>query len=175
MPGYGVNRAAKVVFMSFGIGAVYMIALISTAQYLIDMSSSVAAFLVFAAVVIGIGLITRTLANRLLFDRSMKPDFYVCCGARNPQPGAALNAATWPFAKLSATKTSLRFESPWSDCAWTHDGTSPTIKRTKLFAGEFIIQDAGASAKPAIPFMVGLWRVGRVERALRSLGYNVVS
>jgi len=175
MQGYGEAKANKVVFLSFFPVALFGTAFIWSANRLLNLDSYVAIFAIYAIVLAVAGLIVRAIALRILFDKSNKSDFFALCGARKAVSGAMQNSATWPFAKVSATKTTLRFESPWNDCKWSNNGVHPTIRRTKKSSGEFAIYSEINAAEPAVIFSVYPWSVRGVEAGLRSLGYNVIS
>ena len=175
MQGYGLSKSFRAIFFAFVPIVIFAVILIGTAQIFFSMDSQIVPFVLFIAIVAGAGWIVRSVAILMLFDRTKEADFYALCGARNLMPGSQPNSATWPFAKISATKTTLRFESPWNNSNWTNDGTNPRIQRIKKTSGRYGIFEPGTAPEPSVIFEVWPWRVKSVEKALISLGYNLIS
>lgn len=171
MNGYGFSKAALAILLTWIAACVSALCVFGVASLLFDMSSNVAGFALFLASAILCGWIAKTIANALLFDNANDVDFQVFCGTRNP--GAGIRFITWPFAKLTATKSALRFQSVWNDFRWENDGTSPIIRQPTSLLGEFTISCDGLGPPVSTRFSVLPWRTKHVANALRTLGYNV--
>jgi len=171
MQGYGILRAIVVVLLAWLATAFCAIVLFETMRVFVDVRTISFGLLYFVLIVTGGGWITMLIGNALLFDVSDSDEFHVFCGTGNPTAGSNPRGATWPFAKLSVTNTTLRFQSAWSDRRWTRQEISPTFRRSRFTPSEFSILDGQTG--PPIKFRVLPWRAKQVENALRSLNYRV--
>ena len=175
MQGYGLSKSFGAIVFALVPIVFFMVIFIWTAQIFFSMDSLILPIVLFIAIAAVTGWVIRSVSIFMLFDRTNKADFYALCGARNLMPGFQPNIATWPFAKISATKTTLRFESPWNNSTWTNDGTYPRIQRIKKTVGQFGVFEPSTVPGPSVIFEVWPWRVKFVEKALISLGYNLIS
>ncbi|MCI4680832.1 hypothetical protein K9U39_20745 [Rhodoblastus acidophilus] len=174
MQGYGLQKAYLVVFLSFLAIALSAICIVGTAAAFFDIRPTIVGLALFIVIIVVAGLIVRTIAGILLFEHAGAADFQVYCGTQNPNIAfSGPTTASWPFAKLTATKTILRLQSPWGDFHWTNDGASPNIRRPQFPMGNFTILNTGVGPTAPVSFSVLPWRIKSVENALRSLEYKV--
>ena len=79
--------------------------------------------------------------------------------------------ATWPFAKLSASKHMLRLQTPWGDFVRQNNDQFGAIHKTG--SSKFRFDGFESTAGQPITFFVMPWDAAKIERELGALGYCV--
>lgn len=174
MQGCGASKFLLVFILTFVGAATCMIGISVIMNPFRRLSPTLTDFIVFISTVIAWGSVARLLASEVLFGRVNPNDFQVFCSALNTGAGHDVlgSGVMWPFAKLTVSKTILRFQSPWSDYLWKIGSDAPVIQCPSHFLDTFAILEAG-SRNQAIEFSVAPWRIKRVRNALQAFGWNL--
>ncbi len=111
----------------------------------------------------------RLLATRLLYDKNDSADLQLIGGARFGDILQAVfsgKGASWPFAKLSASRKELRLQTPFGVYAWKTDDVLLSVSLT----GGLNIETVRAG-QTSVLFFATPWQRARLKKGLKQLGY----
>ena len=142
--------------------------------FVLGMKSEAVGLLIFGLTVVFWMACLYRLATLFLFDRTDSAELQLIGAVRF---GEAIDAfltgkgATWPFAKLSASKHMLRLQTPWGDFVRQNNDQFGAIHKTG--SSKFRFDGFELTAGQPITFFVMPWDAAKIERELGALGYCV--
>ena len=113
----------------------------------------------------------RFLATSFLYDKNDCADLQLIGGVRFGdilQAAFSGRGATWPFAKLSASRKELRLQTPFGVYGWKSDEVLLTVSLT----GGLNIETTEAS-QTSVLFFAAPWQLDSLKKGLRRLGYRL--
>lgn len=177
MPVFSYLKAALVLLMTFVLTALFMLMLygvlvLALPKNLINVAIG---FTGVSAALFG-GACLQYFAKYFLYDRDDRAELQLLGGVRFGDTLEAMlsgKGATWPFAKLSASREKLRLQTPFGNYAWERADPRLIIEKTGLSTGRWKIGAEGVATTRAIVFSTFPWKTGIIERRLKELGYEV--
>jgi len=128
-----------------------------------------------SAVLFG-GACLQYFAKYFLYDRDDRAELQLLGGVRFGDTVVEAmfsgKGATWPFAKLSASRETLRLQTPFGNYAWERADAGLIIQKTGR-SGQWKIGAEDAAPTHPIVFSVFPWKTKMIERKLKELGYEV--
>jgi len=178
MPVFSYLKAASVLLITFVLTALFVLMLygalvLALPKNLNDIAIAFAA----ASAVLFAGAFLQYFAKCFLYDKDDRAELQVLGGARfgDTVVDAMFSGkgATWPFAKLSASREILRLQTPFGNYAWERAAPRLIIQKTGLCAGLWKIDAEDAPMTHPIIFSTFPWKAKIIERKLEELGYEV--
>lgn len=170
MPSHPYLRAVAVLLLALVSTCVFALFLWALLPKSLGADSLPVGLALYAVVVFVFARSLRYLAGALLFEKRDRAPLQMVGGVRLgtfTQAMATGRGATWPFAKLSASRDEIRVQTPFGRYSWRRADLQMDLRQTmtKNLA-------IGADAE-AILFVPLPWRKGRLARSLRELGYDL--
>ncbi|MGA2894501.1 MAG: hypothetical protein ABSE22_16680 [Xanthobacteraceae bacterium] len=133
-----------------------------------------------ATTVLFAGACLQYFAKSFLYDKDDRAELQLFGGVRFGDTVVEAmfsgKGATWPFAKLSATRETLRLQTPFGNYAWGRADPRPIIQKTGR-SGQWKIgaEDTALTRPIARPIVFSVFprRTKTIERKLKALGYEV--
>lgn len=127
----------------------------------------------FFLIVLGFTFLSlRFFATQFLFETNDKADLQRLGGVRFGSIFQTIltgKGASWPFAKLSASKEFVRIQTPHGNFNWKTNELGP-IERCGLLPGSWKFENKNLSDPKTFTFMVAPWLARKVETELKKLG-----
>jgi hypothetical protein len=177
MPVFSYLKAALVLLVTLVLTALFALMLygvlvLALPKNLINVAIG---FTGVSAVLFG-GACVQYFAKYFLYDRDDRAELQLLGGVRFGETLEAMlsgKGATWPFAKLSASREKLRLQTPFGNYAWERADPRLIIEKTGLSSGQWKIgAEDVAMTRPTV-FSTLPWNTGMIERKLKELGYEV--
>lgn len=172
MPNVRYMRSVGVLLVAFLLSAscallVYGVAVLAWPTA----NSNLAPTLAGLSALLSVCLCLRFLATRFLYDKNDSAELQVIGGVRFGdilQAALSGRGASWPFAKLSASRKELRLQTPFGVYAWKSDDVLLSVSLT----GGLNIETAEAT-QTGVLFFAAPWRSGSLKKGLKRLGYRL--
>lgn len=179
MISFSYLKAALVLLLTFLVTAFIMLMLfgVLTGGMFKNPPPGALEFLFVWAVLFGGGC-SKFFASWLLYDKDDHAELQVLGGMRVGdiwQASATGKGATWPFAKLSASRETLRLQTPFGNYAWERTDPRLRIQKTGLLPGQWKIGAEDAASSNSIIFSTWPWSAKALEGELKTLGYDLRS
>jgi hypothetical protein len=177
MPASSYLKAAFVLLMTLVLTALFALMLYGVLVLALpnNLINIAIGFAGASAVLFG-GACIQYLAKHFLYDRDDRADLQLLGGVRFGDTLEAMlsgKGATWPFVKLSASRETLRLQTPFGNYAWERADPRLIIQKTGRSTGQWKIGAEDAAMTRAIVFSTFPWKTRIMERKLRELGYEV--
>lgn len=176
-PLFSYFKAVLVLLMTLVIAAVFTLMLYGVLVLALpnNLINVAIGFTGVSAVLFG-GACLQYFAKYLLYDRDDRAELQLLGGVRFGDTLEAMlsgKGATWPFAKLSASRERLRLQTPFGNYAWERANPRLIIEKTGLSTVQWKIGAEDVAMTRPIVFRTFPWKTGTIERKLKELGYEV--
>jgi hypothetical protein len=177
MPVFSYLKAALVLLMTLVLTALFALILygvlvLALPKNLINVAIG---FTGVSTILFG-GACLQYFAKYFLYDRDDRAELQLLGGVRFGDTLEAMlsgKGATWPFAKLSASREKLRLQTPFGNYAWKRADPRLIIEKMGLSTGRWKIGAEDVAMTRPIVFSTFPWKTGIIERKLKELGYEV--
>ena len=177
MPVFSYLKAASILLITVVLTALFVLMLygvlvLALPKNLNDIAIGFAA----ASTVLFAGACLQYFAKCFLYDKDDRAELQVLGGVRFGDTVVEAmfsgKGATWPFAKLSVSRETLRLQTPFGNYAWERDAPRLIIQKTGLCTGQWKIGAEDAAMARPIVFSTFPWKTKIIERKLQELGYE---
>jgi hypothetical protein len=177
MPVFSYLKAAMVLLMTLLLTALFALMLygvlvLALPKNLINIAIGFAGV---SAILFG-GACVQYFAKYFLYEKDDRAELQLLGGIRFGDTLEAMlsgKGATWPFAKLSASRETLRLQTPFGNYAWERADPRLMIQKTGVSTGQWQIGAEDAATTRPIVFSTFPWKTKIIERKLKELGYEV--
>ena len=135
---YSYLKAVFILLLTFVLTALFMLMLYGVQMFAFPKNfNDIAGAIGFAAlIVLFAGACLQYFARSFLYDKDDRAELQLFGGVRfgDTMVEAMFSGkgATWPFAKLSASRETLRLQTPFGDYAWERADAGLIIQKTGL-------------------------------------------
>ena len=171
-------KAASALLITFVLTALFMLMLYGVLVLALPNNlNDIAIGFAGASTVLFAAACLQCFAKCFLYDKDDRAELQVLGGVRFGDTVVEAmfsgKAATWPFAKLSASREMLRLQTPFGNYAWERADQRLIIQKTGLCTGLWKIGAEDAAMTRPIVFSTFPWKTKIIERKLQELGYEV--
>jgi hypothetical protein len=170
-------KAVFVLLLTFVLTALFMLMLYGVQMLAFPKNlNGIAIGFAGASIVLFAGACLQYFAKSFLYDKDDRAELQLLGGVGFGDTVVEAmfsgKGATWPFAKLSASRETLRLQTPFGNYAWERADAGLIIQKTGL-SGQWKIGAEDAALTHPIVFSVFPWKTKMIERKLKELGYEV--
>ena len=178
MPVFSYLKAASVLLITFVLTALFVLMLYGVLVLALPKNlNDIAIGFAGALTVLFAGACLQYFAKCFLYDKDDRAELQLLGGVRFGDTVVEAmfsgKGATWPFAKLSASRETLRLQTPFGNYAWERADPRLIIDKTGLSTGQWKIGAEDAAMTRPIVFSTFPWKTKIIERKLQELGYEV--
>jgi hypothetical protein len=171
-------KAAFVLLITFVLTALFVLMLYGVLVLALPKNlNDIAIGFAGASTVLFAGACLQYFAKCFLYDKDDLAELQVLGGVRFGDTVVEAmfsgKGATWPFAKLSASRETLRLQTPFGNYAWERADPRLIIQKTGLCTGLWKISAEDAAMTRPIVFSTFPWKTKIIERKLEELGYEM--
>jgi hypothetical protein len=169
-------KAVVVLLLTFVLTALFMFMLYGVQMLAFPKNlNDIAIGFAGASIVLFAGACLQYFAKSFLYDKDDRAELQllgVGFGDTVVEAMFSGKGAIWPFAKLSASRETLRLQTPFGNYAWERADAGLIIQKAGL-SGQWKIGAEEAALTHPIVFSVFPWKTKMIERKPRELGYEV--